>query len=245
MSEEKVLTLRGKRAVWAPVGGSGPIDPKRLPEGYPYKEQSETVIFEKQTEQFSEVEGHMQANLSNCALVTGQTIKVVWDDKEYECEVDGSLGMPAAGNFTALGVPSAASVDCPFLFVSGPDYITATAVTEMDTEHTIRISEHSETIHTMAPEFLPAGVGGGGLVFEITESDYTNDTSNYTVTKNYDPIYEQLEKGGSVVIKLHDTTGIVFIVPQMSMALAGQGFVIITRGAQSNMTLVFTTGSYH
>ena len=25
-------------------GGTGPIDPKRLPEGYPYKEQSEVVI---------------------------------------------------------------------------------------------------------------------------------------------------------------------------------------------------------
>lgn len=45
MSEEKVLTLRGKRAVWAPGGGgSGPIDPSRLPEGYPYKEGSKTVI---------------------------------------------------------------------------------------------------------------------------------------------------------------------------------------------------------
>lgn len=31
MSEEKVLTLRGKKAVWAPGGGSGPIDPNNLP----------------------------------------------------------------------------------------------------------------------------------------------------------------------------------------------------------------------
>lgn len=45
MSKEKVLTLRGKRAVWAPAGdGDGPIDPKRLPEGYPYKEGGKTVI---------------------------------------------------------------------------------------------------------------------------------------------------------------------------------------------------------
>ena len=34
MNEEKVLTLRGKKAVWAPGGGgTGPINPKRLPEG--------------------------------------------------------------------------------------------------------------------------------------------------------------------------------------------------------------------
>ena len=44
MSEEKVLPLRGKKAVWAPGGGTGPIDPKRLPEGYPYKEV--TVVSE-------------------------------------------------------------------------------------------------------------------------------------------------------------------------------------------------------
>jgi len=39
MSGEKVLTLRGKKTVWAPGGGTGPIDPKRLPEGVPYAQE--------------------------------------------------------------------------------------------------------------------------------------------------------------------------------------------------------------
>ena len=91
----------------------------------------------------------------------------------------------------------------------------------------------------------PAGGGGGSLVFEIAESDYTLNSGTYMVAKNYDPIYEQLEKGGSVVIKLNTSSGVIYILPQMAQVMSGQGFMVIARGQADNTTLAFTTGSYH
>ena len=217
------------------------IDPEFLPEGYPYKESNQTVIewdgnvgdlgtageYVRVSEQIFSVE---ELNGATVTMSDGTT--VVINDAHASA---GQIIAIMQGNMPLISVfPE----DMGGVVKKGTYFL-------QDNPFCSKLAIGTETIHTMAPEFLPAGVGGGGLVFEITESDYTNETSTYTVTKSYDPIYEQLDKGGSVVIKLHDATGIVFIVPQMSMVLAGQGFAIISRGMQSNMTLVFTTGSYH
>ena len=160
MSEEKVLTLRGKKAVWAPGGGSGPIDPKRLPEGYPYKEQSETVIAEKQTVVFEPFNGNMAGMLEGYTgpLVIGKTYKIVFDGTEFMSTAETvELGV-GIGNET---VTILAMDDMAMVVVKGDDA----------TEHTIAVSEFSETIQPMAEEFMPLLTSPNGTKYKLTVSD--------------------------------------------------------------------------
>ena len=154
MSEEKVLTLRGKKAVWAPGGGSGPIDPKRLPEGYPYKAIEKTAFVEN----MSVTPGYHEpaAYEANFAFAEGQTYAVEWNGETYECIAFSMEGIAAIGNLALLG--AGGDTGEPFIMYAfnGSLYIKGT---DSSAAVTLSIYGQVETIHPMAPEFLPAGVG--------------------------------------------------------------------------------------
>lgn len=194
MSEEKVLTLRGKKAVWAPGGGSGPIDPKRLPEGYPYKEMGKTEFAILGEVEFTYHDGiSVQATASvNEKIVVGETYAVVLDGKEY---------VATAFEFTQYGMSitmlgNAMHIDGsfdengpPFAFTTvefGGQVRISMSITAEAGVHTVEVYKFSEIIHTMAPEFLPAGVGGGVQVVTFA----TDDMQTFTADKTFDEIAE-------------------------------------------------------
>ena len=196
MSEEKVLTLRGKRAVWAPGGGSGPIDPKRLPEGYPYKEQSEVVVLAEQTV-VTEARGDIgMGNLvsDETELFAGETYEVVFNGEKYICvaqTVEAFNNMVAVGNVglsqmwvSQIGVEDTGE---PFCFIVANDWVLGTK--EAGT-YTISAKRMTETIKTIDPEYLPVGVGGGYVV-NVT----MDDEDNCIADKTYAEISEALANG--------------------------------------------------
>lgn len=194
MSEEKVLTLRGKKAVWAPGGGSGPIDPKRLPEGYPYKEMGEVVLVEEVLALTADNGGGAVSTAWAFSLVAGNPYKVIYDNEEYTCVAQEYPGAPqyaTLGNLSLVGGGSDTGEPFAFAGVSGGyDFIAKSAG-----EHTIRISEYSEIIHPMAPEFLPAG-GGGGAPQRVTFTMEQDDTGyNFTCSHTGAEIAKMAAKG--------------------------------------------------
>lgn len=172
MSEEKVLTLRGKKAVWAP--GGGPIDPKRLPEGYPYKETTIVTEFLPETEvDFFEIEGmfpsdpdlNLQVPDFGLEKEKQYRLRIMWDGVPYDRTILAVQNYEyIVGNMALAGTGD--DTGEPFLIMMGR-VTGGDATYEVDFsfmgasagKHTVSIAEVSETIHPMAPEFLPAGVG--------------------------------------------------------------------------------------
>lgn len=169
MREEKVLTLRGKRAVWAPGGGSGPIDPKRLPEGYPYKEQSETVLLEETTVQQETM--YKPFTLPFFEITPGTIYDVIWDGEHYSCEAyyaehPGLGAINVLGDLTATGFESGNGE--PFAIFSAA---SQTGVYAFDVDaHTVSISGITETIHPMNEEFIRL-TSPNGTKYQLTVAD--------------------------------------------------------------------------
>lgn len=139
--------------VWSQAGGdSGPIDPKRLPEGYPYKEEA-TIL--DGTFEFADMGGGMYASPiedETFALVDGTTYTVIWDGEAYQC-VAGlaeESGTVFIGNPIMMG--GAEDTGEPFVIAQQGEE-TAMATQDTAATHTVKVC--TETIHPMAPEFLP------------------------------------------------------------------------------------------
>ena len=176
MSEEKVLTLRGKKAVWAPGGGSGPIDPKRLPEGYPYKE-GVTIWWDGNTEGLESVADQYMGTFYKVSskVLTDDEIKngvftssdgntsevsKVWDQYLSAGYVTEDIAFLANGVF----------VRNPNAEVMGMSFATP-GVYFVRSGDTFVTSFANETIHTMAPEFLPALTSPNGTKYQLTVAD--------------------------------------------------------------------------
>lgn len=184
MSEEKVLTLRGKKAVWAPGGGSGPIDPKRLPEGYPYKEGSKTeIVWDGNTDGLVSV-GGLYYKVSD-AILDNETIKngylygyfggngiselalaSFWDRMHITDE------FVVAGEYAIFVRANNAEIDEMTFPEAGVYFVCVNGL------YGTKFVSETETIHPMAPEFLPAGGGGGVQVVTMTVSGETMTASH-------------------------------------------------------------------
>lgn len=209
MSEEKVLALRGKKAVWAPGGGTGPIDPKRLPEGYPYKESNKTVIeWDGNTEGKTSV-GDMAYKVSDAVLnnetikngriymhtnsdgVTETVVADVWDSARVTDEIVmvGEYAIFVRESNASFGDMTFPETGVYFPFLDGEFYTT-------------KFISESETIYTMAPEFLPAGVGGGGMMVTVTGAD----PANLVIDKTFAEIAEAVKANKNVVLHWKDSS---------------------------------------
>ena len=208
MSEEKVLTLRGKKAVWAPGGGSGPIDPKRLPEGYPYKEQSEvTLTFDPavNTEAYGPLRKISDTALPLSGLI-GANVKIMHNGEEHSAVVKESDITSCEGYYTVMAMADGI-VGAQFMSVYeaqtedsfGMDVPVGVYVAYQNESrpYVAEINAVSKTIHTMAPEFLPAGVGGGGD-FIVTPT-MSEDMTSCTLDKTVPEIWNAAKSGKRVI----------------------------------------------
>lgn len=188
MSEEKVLTLRGKKAVWAPGGGTGPIDPKRLPEGYPYYgEPVETEVVPATTVEFDGF-GSV-SNVIDFTPTAGLTYLVNWKGTEYKCTAQAfeTNGIPAVvvGDGSAAGLIGNGE---PFAILCIPTMsmveVSQTGGNVAETV-TISISEIAPEVHTMTEEFLPDNTFtimfqyyNGNVVSSVTLEEIENALSD-------------------------------------------------------------------
>lgn len=99
------------------------------------------------------------------------------------------------------------------------------------------------------PKQIPAGeFGGKGLVVDLR--GYTPDSdSEYTYTisdMSYDPIYEKITSGGSVVLIIK-VDGEDYYVNYFTVILRSTGLIIFTYEEyhDGSFKFVFTNGSYH
>lgn len=90
------------------------------------------------------------------------------------------------------------------------------------------------------PKQIPAGeLDGKGLVVDLR--GYIPDSDTYTISDmNYDPIYEKITSGGSVVfiIKRYDSD---YYITGFTMVLESTGLHI----SVYEFNISFTNGSYH
>ena len=132
------------------------------PEGYPYKEQSETVIGEMTVDAefagtnlgapFYDTDGNL------FCIEEGKQYRVVFDGKEYNC-----VGIKLSERIhyvSATGKTEVSESNVFFYKTCTPTNINerncALSTLASDSGHTFSIVEVSETIHMMAPEFLPS-----------------------------------------------------------------------------------------
>lgn len=221
-----------------------PVDMRCLPEGYPYKEQSETVVLEEQAVEFADQGGQLLGGLNEALFVSGNTYKIIWDGTAYVCTATEIQGTIAIGNLSNVG---GTGNNEPFMMMVTGGTTTIVAL-EGGAEHTVSISEYSETIHPMAPEFLPAGLGGG-YVLELNPGDYSQDSSGFIIDDvSYDPLYEAISQGQHAVIKLtmeqDGNTQTSFVAVIYSELRAG-GLYCYARMNDFDMAFKFYNGSYH
>ena len=97
-----------------------------------------------------------------------------------------------------------------------------------------------------SPRQIPAGeFGGKGLVVDLR--GYTMETIPYTISDmNYDPIYEKITSGGSVILIINGDDG-VYYINYFTMRLISTGLRIYTFEEYDGKTIdiKFTNGSYH
>lgn len=184
MMNDKVLTLRGNKAVWAPAGGgSGPIDPKRLPEGYPYKEGRATVDMSAvlgPEAVLCKVSDKPPVNASGM-----QSIKI-WADggigSSVEVAISNEMGLVDVNLSCVVACVDNATFDLEGLMLTMPEKgvyflksdaicVTGVAWDTSATEPVITWDGQSETIHPMAPEFPPALTSPNGTKYQLTVAD--------------------------------------------------------------------------
>lgn len=102
------------------------------------------------------------------------------------------------------------------------------------------------TFEAGQPKQIPAGeFGGKGLVVDLR--GYTPNSNTYTISDmNYDPIYEKITSGESVVfiIKRYDSD---YYITGFTMILESTGLHIGVYEVYTEMIfdISFTNGSYH
>ena len=163
------------------TGGSSvpkPLTYDYMPEGYPKKEQSETVIVENQTiSGFQEnaefgvyVSGNsvVQEAISNKYPDDNPDVRILWDGTEYECQYIYAAKPVnfAYGNTSLLGVGE--DTGEPFLILMGQPLVISKTTGD---SHEIKVSAVTENITPMAEEFIPT----------MNVSAFTNDAGYLTL----------------------------------------------------------------
>lgn len=197
------------------------IDPKFLPDGYPYEE---TVIGELQPETSVTVvslgsSGRYATNPFQVPLEVGKTYTVVFNGVTYECvcEIDVWWGGPGIGLNDSYGSCFGnTSNSLPFTYAwdrtGKKTYLSSSVGT-----HTISITGPLTKLQTIDPKFLPGG-GGGGVVVNITVDE---ETAVFVADKTHDEVKNAIANGKDVRFVYTKTNGAIEFLYLASLSYSG------------------------
>ena len=197
--KEKILTMRNGKAVWGPAPkDTDPIDPSRLPEGYPYK-TGVTIEWDGNTEGLTAVQNSFykvsdnildDETLKNSVITyyqngsfTDKVVSEMWDSMVSYGLITENYAV--LGEFCIITRADNLTVNNFVLPTAGVYFVCRSGI------YTTKLS--SETIHPMSEEFLPAGVGGGCLLM-VNYGD--------TLSHSYDEIFSHIQSGGFAYLVL-------------------------------------------
>ena len=217
-SEEWNDNIAGGASSWndltdKPFDENNIINKESLPEGYPYKEQSETVVFDKTitTVPLGTENGASGAQnpftydemiqaTQEAGIDMYEPFSLVFDGVPYTVQlVNMGSSTQYIGDYERLVLGRGGAEEYPFCIMFTPSMVVV--ATNDSGEHRMCISKLTETIHTMAPEFLPAGVGGGEQNAYIITA--TPEGSGFVCRHTYDEIMELVNNNFFVVMKIN------------------------------------------
>lgn len=189
----------------------GGLDVKRLPDGYPYKETIVNTVLEEQTVRTSKT--NPLPVPFPVKIESGTDYKVIWDGKSYTVTAGAIEDMTAIGNISLL-IGSVTDTGEPFLIWGKSEDEMYILSSSYSSKHKVGIVTESETVHTMAPEFLPeGGSGGSGGVFKINVTK--GDDSNLVADKTYEEAVAAYNAGNVLFAVLSiGSTDYVFTLSQ-------------------------------
>ncbi len=211
------------------------------PKGYPYKAIEKTALVEN----MSVTPGyHTPAEYEvNFAFAEGQTYAVEWNGETYECVAFFMEGIAAIGNLVLLGAgddtgePFIMYASNGILYIKGTDSSTAV---------TLSIYGQAETIHPMAPEFLPAGGGASSADVFIIHATTDETFTNVQLDKTAEQIYEAYQSRKYCLV---DFNGTFFPVTSVETngskyLMSGNGFAFPTseQGSAAGFELATSDG---
>ena len=177
-----------------PFDENGAIMPEALPEGYPYKEKGvQHITWDGNTEGLAVGKGayYKVGECLSADQVLGQqvTFNGVGVEESRELNAEAFSVFDGGWKASADDITVVFSVTSPAEGFSEPGlyflYFAEAGIYVKD------LSYMGETIHPMAPELLPAGVGGGAFIVNVT----MDDEENYVADKTYAEISEALANG--------------------------------------------------
>lgn len=168
-----------KKAVW------GPVDHNVLPEGYPYKEQSETVLVEETAVEMTAIGSTGVCTgryVTEVYLEVGAECAIAINGETYKCTAKDQYGTVFMGNLfvygKANGMSEADLIEAGFVNTGEPFAVVNTVDGDFSIMFegfvesiTFAVSQTTETIHPMAPEFLPALTSPNGTKYQLTVAD--------------------------------------------------------------------------
>ena len=142
------------------------INPDFLPEGYPYKAIETTALVENMsvTPGAGSVARTYEVDFE---FENGQPYTIDWNGETYECIAVWIEGTVAVGNLSLMSGDDTGEPFCMNV-IDGELYVRGT---DSSTEVTLSIYGPAETIHPMAPEFLPALTSPNGTKYQLTVAD--------------------------------------------------------------------------
>ena len=148
----------------------GVIRQESLPEGYPYKEQSDVVLVEEEPDWHRNVEAVYCYTNGGVAPDPGATCIVTYDGQEYSCS---AVVTNAENNIIALQ-NSDMPVEVAWLGHMNCYQFSIYNAGAKGSQY-VKITTVSETIRTMAPEFLPKSAIAQEVI--ISDTEPTDETA--------------------------------------------------------------------
>lgn len=153
------------------------LDPKFLPEGYPYEIKNAEIVYVPEQVPNLEMDGMLSGNI--IVPEAGQTVTVTYCGTDYECVVaTGSMegtDFVYCGNGAVLGLPESSE---PFIlaFIPGVGNLCAPAAEEIPDDFKVKVTAIADELYTMDSRFMPEGYPKTELVDEevMPEIQLTN-----------------------------------------------------------------------
>ena len=168
-----------------------PLTYDYMPEGYPEKNVQIVTLMEEQEVDFSIETGELVGAYSPVQFVPvlGQTYTISFDGVEYECEAKSpEAGWIYFGNLHIM-MPSKEDTGEPFIYTNEGSWLWmgSSGTIEMG-NHTIGVTNVTETITLMAEEFLPNITTGGVTTLHINVTAINTETMEATFTADKTPM---------------------------------------------------------
>ena len=171
-----------------------PLTYDYMPEGYPEKNIQTVTLMEEQEVDFSIETGELVGAYSPVQFVPvlGQTYTISFDGVEYECEAKSpEAGWVYFGNLHIM-MPSKEDTGEPFIYTNEGSWLWmgSSGTIEMG-NHTIGVTNVTETITLMSEEFLPNITAGGVTTLHINVTAVNMETMEATFTADKTPLEMQ------------------------------------------------------